>query len=96
MSEKKENDNIVFVGKKGMRAYSDAVKVQFEEEGQTEVILKARSKNIVQAFNTAEFLKRKGDIEIKEIISGSEEFKDAEKKDKVIYVSSVEIHLVKK
>ena len=96
MPEEDKKDNVVFVGAKSVRVYAEAVGVQFEEKGSKEVILKTRGKYIVTAVNTAEFVKRKdSSIVIKEIKSGSETFKDKEK-DRDIFVSSIEITLIKK
>lgn len=92
-----KEDNVIYIGQKSVRAYYEAVQVQFEEKGSKEVILKTRGRYIVTAFNVAEFSKRKDNtIEIGKITSGSETFKDKEKEDKEIYVSSVEIILAKK
>jgi len=96
MTEKKEKDNSIYLGSKSVRIYFEAIQVSFEEEKNEEVILKARGKNILTACNVAEFAKRRNDkIEIKDIKLGSESFKD-EKKDKDVFVSSIEIILVKK
>lgn len=93
--EKKKQDNSIYLGSKSVRVYFEAIQVSFEEEKNEEVILKARGKNILTACNVAEFAKRKDEkIKIKEIKLGSESFKD-EKKDKDIFVSSIEIILVK-
>lgn len=96
MEKEDKEDNVIYIGKKSVRAYYEAVQVQFEEKHSKEVILKTRGKYIVTAFNVAEFAKRKdSEIEIGQITSGSESFKD-EEKDKEIYVSSISICLRKK
>ena len=96
MEDKKKLDNVIYIGKKTVRVYYEAIQIQFEEKGSKEVILKTRGKYIVTAFNVTEFSKRKDStLEIKEIKSGSETFKDKEK-DREIYVSTVEICLRKK
>ena len=87
-------DNVVFVGKKSVRTYEEAVKVQFEEVKAKEVILRARGKYISKAFNVAEFVKRRDGIKIKKIESSSEQFRDEEKQ-KDIFVSTVDICLTK-
>jgi len=95
MAEEKK-DNVVFVGGKSVRAYAEAVEVQFIEKGSKEVFLRTRGKYMVNAINVAEFLKRKseGKIKIENITTGSEIFKDTEK-NKDIFVSTLEIKLVK-
>ena len=96
MAENEKSDNCIYIGGKSVRTYAEACSVQFDELGAKEVILKTRGKFIVTAFNVAEFVKRRrSDVEIKEIKSGSETFKD-EEHNKDIYVSTVEITLKKK
>jgi len=96
MTEDNKLDNCIYIGGKSVRTYAEACGVQFDEKGSKEVILKTRGKFIVTAFNVAEFIKRKrSDVEVKEIKSGSETFRDKEH-DKDVYVSTVEITLKKK
>jgi DNA-binding protein Alba len=93
---KEKLDNCIFVGKKSMRAYAEAVEVQFDEKGSKEVYLRTRGKFMVTAINTTEFLKRKseGKIKVQNITIGSESFIDKEK-NREIFVSSLDIKLVK-
>lgn len=91
--QKKKDTNIIFVGSKPVRNYAEACEIQFDK-GNKEVILKTRGKYIVNAFNIAEFLKRKEKVSIKSISSGSEPFTTETKKE--IFVSSVEIILIAK
>ena len=94
--ENKKQDNVVFVGNKSVRTYVEACMVQFDEKGSKEVILKTRGKFMVTAINVAEFLKRKteGKIAILNIKTGSESFR-AKEKDRDIFVSTLEITLIK-
>lgn len=94
--QEEKQDNVIFVGKKSVRAYAEAVSVQFEEKGSKEVFLKTRGKFMVTAINTAEFLRRKseGQIKVDSIVIGSESFMDKEK-NKEIFVSTLEIKLKK-
>ncbi len=93
MTEKEDN-NIVFVGKKSMRVYAEAVNIQLDEKNSPEVILKTRGKSILTAINVSEFVKRKYSYKVKSIVVGSETFKD-EEKDKDIHVSTIEIIMTK-
>jgi len=97
MTEEQKADNVVFVGSKSVRAYAEACDVQFNEKKSKEVILKTRGKFMVNAINVAEFLKRKseGKIVPSVINIGSETFHDKEK-NKDIFVSTLEIHLIQK
>jgi len=92
-----KQDNVILIGKKPVRIYAEAVNVQFDGKGSKEVILKARgTANVGKAINISEFLKRKNlKIEVKNISTGSETFKDKEKPDRDIYVSTIEIILTK-
>jgi len=96
MDKKEMPDNCILVGKKPMRCYSDAVNVQLDEKKSKEVILKSRGKFVLTAINTAEYVKRKseGKIVPVDVKIGSESFIDKEK-DREIFVSTIEIKLVK-
>ena len=93
-TKKKIDDGVILVGNKYLRAYADAVEIQFEK-GSKEVILRTRGKNTSRAIDTAEFLRRRNRAEIKEIKTGSESFKDKES-DREIFVSTVDITLTQK
>lgn len=100
MAEQKteqKQDNVIFVGKKSVRTYAEACEVQFEEKHSKEVHLRTRGKFIITAINVAEFLKRrsKDEIIVNNIQIGSESFIDKEK-NKEIFVSTLDITLIKK
>jgi len=68
------NENVVFVGKKPLVKYAYAVVTQISN-GQKEVHIVARGKQISRAVDTFNFLKRKflNNIKLKEVKIGSEE-----------------------
>ena len=94
--EETKQDNIVFVGSKSVRTYSESVDIQFEEKNSETVILKSRGRFILSAINVAEFVIRRseGKLKISDIKIGSEKFK-AKDLDKEIYVSNIEITISK-
>lgn len=96
MAERADS-NIVFVGDKTVRTYSESCDVQFEEKNSKEVSIRSRGRFIVNAINVAQFVIRRseGKIEITNVKIGSEKFK-AKDMDKEIYVSTIEIILTKK
>jgi DNA-binding protein len=95
MADEKQ-DNIVFVGAKSVRTYSESVDMQFNEKGSNTVILKSRGKFILSAINVAQFVVRRseGKLKIADIKIGSEKYK-AKDLDKEIYVSSIDITISK-
>lgn len=95
MVETKDN-NIVFVGAKSVRVYSESIDVQFEDKKSETVILKSRGKYIVNAINAAQFAIRnsEGKISITDIKLGSEKYM-AKDLNREVYVSSIDITLSK-
>lgn len=92
-----EKDNIIFVGIKPFMNYVTGVVMQFQNKGQKEVIVCARGKFISKAVDVVEvsrrtFLKDEN-IKIKDIKISSEQFEN--KEGKRIFVSAIEIKLVK-
>lgn len=99
-TEKKENpekDNTIFVGIKPFMNYVTGVVIQFKNKGQTEVIVSARGKFISKAVDVVEVARRtflkEENIKIKDIKIASEQFEN--KEGKRIYVSSIDIYLIK-
>ena len=80
--------NVVLVGIKPGSVYAFAVKTIFDK-GEKEVIIKARGKQILKAISLVEFMKRLNQIEIKEVLTGSE-------KKEEVYVSSLDIKVIRK
>ena len=90
-------DNSIFIGNKPFMNYVTSVVVQFTTKGAKEVIVKARGKFISRAVDISEVaMKRflKDQIELKGIMTDSEEFKNKEGQD--VRVSIIEITLAKK
>ena len=87
-------DNNVFVGKKETMNYVLAVVTQFNN-GNNEVIIKARGKSISRAVDVAEITKNKfvQDSKVVNIQIDTEDLTTDE--GKVIHVSSIEITLQK-
>jgi len=90
-------DNIIFVGIKPFMNYVTAVVMQFKNKGQDEVIVSARGKFTSKAIDIVEVARRTflkdEDIQIKDIKISSEQFEN--KEGKRIFVSAIEIRLVK-
>lgn len=95
--ENREKDNIIFIGMKPFMNYVTAVVMQFQNKGQKEVMVSARGKFISKAVDVVEvarrtFLKNEN-IKVENININSESFEN--KEGKRIFVSSIEIKLVK-
>ena len=93
----KDKDNIIFVGIKPSMNYVTGVVIQFQNKGQEEVIVSARGKFTSKAIDIVEVARRTflkdENIKIKDIKISSEQFEN--KEGKRIYVSAIEIHLIK-
>lgn len=90
---KGRDDNVVFIGKKGIMSYVLAVVTQFNN-GESEVVIKARGKAISRAVDTAEVVRQRfipGIVPTKIEIS-TEEIQGDEG---LIKVSAIEITLSK-
>ncbi|ODS37002.1 DNA-binding protein Alba [Candidatus Altiarchaeales archaeon WOR_SM1_SCG] len=88
---KKKDDNVIFVGKKGVMAYVLATVTQFNESD--EVVIKARGRSINRAVDVAEIVRNRfvvGAVPSVEI--GTEEIKGD---DGTVNVSTIEITLTK-
>ena len=89
---KKENDNVIFVGKKPTMSYVLAVITQFSE-GAKEVFVKARGRSISRAVDVVEVVKNKFIDTLKYTIDiGTEEVEDEGKR---LNVSTISIKLTK-
>lgn len=88
-----KDDNVVFIGKKGIMSYVLAVVIQFNN-GMNEVIIKARGKVISRAVDTAEVVRQRfvNDVKIMNIEISTEELQGDEGP---IKVSAIEITLSK-
>ncbi|MFH1588910.1 MAG: DNA-binding protein Alba [Candidatus Diapherotrites archaeon] len=89
-----EENNVVFIGKKGAMAYVLAVVTQMNE-GNSVVVLKARGKAISRAVDVAEIVKNKfiQSIKVEDIAISTEDI-TAESGD-ILKVSAIEITLRK-
>ena len=89
----KENDNVIFVGKKGIMSYVLAVVTQFNN-GEKDVVIKARGRAISRAVDVAEIVRQRfvTDTKPKEITIGTEEIQGDEGP---VKVSAIEITLSK-
>ena len=94
---KEDKDNIIFIGIKPFMNYVTGVVMQFQNKGQKEVIVSARGKFTSKAIDVSEVARRTflkdEDIQVKDIKISSEKFEN--KEGKRIYVSTIEIHLIK-
>tara|TARA_Y100000034_G_C6822843_1_gene370756 strand:+ start:383 stop:769 length:387 start_codon:yes stop_codon:yes gene_type:complete len=99
--DSKENkpgkDNVIYIGIKPFMNYVTGVVMQFQNKGQSEVIVSARGKFISKAVDVVEVARRTflkdEDIKIDNIGINSEQFEN--KEGKRIFVSTIEIRLVK-
>ncbi|MGM5483333.1 MAG: DNA-binding protein Alba [Nanobdellota archaeon] len=95
--ESNEKDNRIFVGNKPFMNYVTGVIMQFTTHEAEEVIIKSRGKFISRAVDVAEVVRNnflKDQVDIKEIKTDSEVFKNQEGKE--VRVSTIDIFLVKK
>ena len=94
---KEGKDNIIYIGIKPFMNYVTGVVMQFQNKGQDEVIVSARGKFISKAVDVVEVARRTflkdEDIKIENIGINSEQFEN--KEGKRIFVSTIEIKLVK-
>ena len=97
MPEQTDKDNRVFMGMKPFMNYVTAVVTQFQAKKQNEVIVSARGKFISRAVDVVEMARRTflkdENIKVDDIKISSQEFNNQE--GKKIYVSSIDIKLVK-
>ncbi len=91
--EEKNNDDVVYVGKKPPMSYVLAVVTQFNSKGSDRVILKARGRAISTAVDTAEIVRNRfvKDAKLKDIKISTESVTNEEGRDS--NVSSIEITL---
>jgi len=97
-AEKTRNDeNIIYVGRKPPMSYVLAVVTQFQGSGSDEVVIKARGRSISTAVDTAEIVRNRfiKDAKIKDIKIGTESITN-EEEGRTSNVSSIEIILTKK
>ncbi|MBN2014777.1 MAG: DNA-binding protein Alba [Candidatus Altiarchaeota archaeon] len=87
------DDNVVFIGKKGVMSYVLAVVTQFNN-GEEEVIIKARGKAISRAVDAAEVVRQRfvQNLNTKDIKISTEEIEGEEG---LVKVSAIEITLSK-
>ena len=91
--EEKNNDDVIYVGKKPPMSYVLAVVTQFNSNGSDRVILKARGRAISTAVDTAEIVRNRfvKDAKLKDIKISTESVTNEEGRDS--NVSSIEITL---
>ena len=94
MSDDREDENVIYVGRKPSMAYVLGVITQFND-GKSSVDIKARGKAISRAVDVAEISRKKfiSDVHIKNIDIGTEE-RELQDKSK-INVSTISITLSK-
>jgi len=91
-----DDDNSIFVGEKPFMNYVTGVVIQFTTQGASEVVVKARGKFISRAVDVVEVVKHRflqGQVSVKDIQLGSEEFTNKEGKE--VRVSTIDITLAK-
>lgn len=88
-----ENENVVFIGKKGIMSYVLAVVTQFNN-GMSEVIIKARGRAISRAVDVAEIIRQRfvPESDVVDIKISTDEIKGDEGP---VKVSAIEITLKK-
>ena len=95
--EKRRNDeNVIYVGRKPPMSYVLAVVTQFQSGGSDEVVIKARGRSISTAVDTAEIVRNRfvTDAKVKDIKSSTESITNEE--GRTSNVSSIEICLTTK
>lgn len=94
MTERRREDNVVYVGKKGVMGYVLAVVTQFNN-GASDVTLKARGKLISRAVDVAEIVKNRfmPGVKDKNILIKTEELTSED--GSMSKVSAIEIVLAK-
>ncbi len=97
MTERKKDENVIYVGNKPPMSYVLAVVTQFNTGGSDEVIIKARGRAISRAVDTAEISRNRfiKDAELKDIQIGTESLTN-EEEGRTSNVSSIEITLTVK
>ena len=96
--EKRRNDeNVIYVGRKPPMSYVLAVVTQFSTSGSDEVVIKARGRSISTAVDTAEIVRNRfvTDAKVKDIKISTEIITN-EEEGRTSNVSSIEICLTKK
>ena len=93
----RDDENVIYVGKKPPMSYVLAVVTQFQGSGSDEVIIKARGRSICTAVDTAEIVRNRfiKDAKIKDIKIGTESITN-EEEGRTLNVSSIEIILTTK
>jgi len=95
----KDKDNKVYIGIKPFMNYVTAVVTQFQQKKQEEVFVIARGKFISRAVDVVEVARRTflkdENIKVADIKIGSNEFENKNQEGKKIYVSTIEIKLVR-
>lgn len=93
----KQQDNVVFIGKKPFMNYVTSAMMQFTSDRKDEVIIKARGKNINRAVDVAVLVSKKFSKEQKVVIKNvkidGEQLENKNKRETT--VSSIEITLAK-
>ena len=94
MAEQKTEENVVYIGKKGIMNYVLAVITQFNN-GAKEVSIKARGKAISRAVDVAEIVRNRfmPEVSVKTINISTEELKPPD--GNPVNVSAIEIVLTK-
>ena len=95
-TERRADDNVIYVGQKPPMSYVLAVITQFNTSGSDEVTLKARGRSISTAVDAAEITRNRfiTDAKIKEIKISTESITNEE--GRTSNVSAIEIILTKK
>jgi DNA-binding protein len=90
---RKEDDNVVFIGRKGIMSYVLAVVTQFNN-GESDVVIKARGRAISRAVDVAEIVRQRfvQGVNPKDIKIDTEEIEGDEGP---VKVSAIEITLSK-
>ncbi len=92
--EENTDENVIYIGKKPPMSYVLAVITQFNQNGSSGVILKARGRSISTAVDTAEIVRNRfmKDVKIQDIKIGTESVTNEEGRSS--NVSSIEIDLI--
>ncbi len=95
---KKTNDNIIYIGSKPPMSYVLAVVTQFNGNGSSNVLLKARGRSISTAVDTAEIVRNRfiQNIKVKNILISTDNITNEEGRQSNVSAIEIDLHMQKK
>lgn len=93
--EGKKPDNVIYIGKKPVKNYTNAIVIA-RESGAKTVVLMARANAIRTACDVSQYAKRLMNMSILATEIGTETFKDKKDPKQSFFVSTIRIDLIPK